>query len=101
MSGNMSRSNVSRVASQPTMLDKFHTETKNTRYMLVKIGCVQFHVNYASGCAVGIIFMAYPLAKVIYAGVYAVPLFWDIFHLSPLDKNTLVTLYVLPRGFVK
>ena len=69
--------------------------------MLVNIGCVQFHANYANGCAAGITFMACPLAKVIYAGVYAVPIFWGIIHLSPLDKNTLVTLYVLPRGYVK
>ena len=42
--------------------------------MLVKTGCVQFRVSYASGCAVGIIFMACPWAKVIYAGMFAVPL---------------------------
>jgi hypothetical protein len=48
---------------------------KNTTYMLVNIGCVQFHVSYASGCVAGIIFMACPRAKAIYAGIYAVPLF--------------------------
>lgn len=56
-------------------LKTFRVEMKNTTYMLVNIGCVQFHVSYASGCVAGIIFMACPRAKAIYAGIYAVPLF--------------------------
>ena len=56
-------------------LNTFHVEMKSTSYMLVNIGFVQFHVSYASGCVAGIIFMAYPRAKVIYAGMYAAPLF--------------------------
>jgi len=69
--------------------------------MLVNLGFVQFHANYASGCAVGITFMACPLVKAIYAGVYTLPLFWDIIHLNLLDKNTLVTLYVLHMEYAK
>ena len=55
-------------------LKTFRVEMRSTSYMLVKTGCVQFRVSYASGCAVGIIFMACPWAKVIYAGMFAVPL---------------------------
>ena len=47
-------------------------EMKNTWYMLVNIDFVQFHANYASGCVVATIYMAWFLTKVTYAGVFAI-----------------------------
>ena len=49
-------------------------EKKNTWYTLVNIDFVSFHANYASGCVVGTIYMAWLLTKVIYAGVFAISL---------------------------
>ena len=69
--------------------------------MLVNIDFVPFRANYASGCVAGIIYMAWLLTKAIYAGVYNLLLFWNIIHLNILDKNTLVTLYVLPMEYAK
>jgi hypothetical protein len=43
--------------------------------MLVKIDFVLFPANYASGCAVGTIYMAWTLTKITYAGVSAVSIF--------------------------
>jgi hypothetical protein len=53
---------------------------KNTTYMLVNIDVVQFLANYASGCAVGTIYMAWSLTKVTYAGVsFCIPVLWALF----------------------
>ena len=45
-------------------------EMKNTWYMPVNIDIVPFRANYASGCVVGTIYMAWLLTKVTYAGVF-------------------------------
>jgi hypothetical protein len=42
---------------------------KNTTYIPVNIGIVQFPASYAGGRAVGTIYMAWSPTKVTYAGV--------------------------------
>jgi hypothetical protein len=71
---------------------------KNISHMPVKIDIVRFPANYASACAVGIIYMAWSLIKVTFAGVSFCICFWDVIHLSILDKSTLAAPYVLPRA---
>ena len=50
-------------------------EMKNMWYMPVNIDFVPSHANYASGCVVGITYMAWLLTKATYAGVFAISLF--------------------------
>ena len=49
---------------------------KNMWHMPVNTDFVLSHANYASGCVVGITYMAWLLTKATYAGVFAFSLFW-------------------------
>ena len=68
-------------------------EMKNTRYMLVNIDFVPFHANYASGCVVGTIYMAWLLTKVTFAGVFAISLFLRSYSFkSPRQEHSCSAL---------